>query len=245
MPADPQRHPRGVRALVAAGRAALAALRRHRRRARLLPRVDRRAARPAVRDRRRRHQAGRHRAARDGRLDVEVPALGVRLQVPGAAGDDEAQGDPRERRPHRRGDAVRRPRAGLPRRLDNLQGDAPQRPGSGAQGHPRRRLRPDREGRRRDPEGRDVAAAAAADRRRRAAAVGDAVRVPDLRDGAGPRRRGSGLALREHELSGPPAPQPRALRLAAGDEHRRLRRVAGRLGRDARAWSPIRPTSTP
>ena len=60
----------------------------------VLPRVDRRAARPAVRDRRRRHQAGRHRAAREGRLDVEVPALGVRLQVPGAAGDDEAQGDP-------------------------------------------------------------------------------------------------------------------------------------------------------
>ena len=90
-----RRHARGVRALVAAGRAALAALRGHRRRDRLLPRVDRRAPRPAVRDRRRRHQAGRHRAAREGRLDVEVPALGVRLQVPGAAGDDEAQGDPR------------------------------------------------------------------------------------------------------------------------------------------------------
>ena len=56
------------------------------------------------------------------------------------------------------------------------QGDAAQRPGSRAQGHPRRRLRPDREGRRRHPEGRDVAAAAAADRRRRAAAVGDADR---------------------------------------------------------------------
>ena len=36
-----------------------------------------------------------------------------------------------------------------------------------------------------------------------------------------PRRGGSRLALREHELPGPAAPQPRALRLAAGDEHRR------------------------
>ena len=94
------------------------------------------------------------------------------------------------------------------------------------------------------PEGRDVAAAAAADRRRRAAALGDADDLPDLRHDAGARRRGSGLALREHELSGPAAPQPRALRLAAGDEHRRLRRVAGRLGGDATGSSRIPPTST-
>ncbi len=141
-----QRDARGVHALVAAGRASLAALRRHRRGDRLLPRLDRRAARPAVRDRRRRHQAGRHRTARAGRLDVEVPALGLRLQVPGAAGDDPLEVDRRQRRTDRRGDTVRGTGAGVPGRVDHLARHAAQRPGSGAEGHQARRLRPDREG---------------------------------------------------------------------------------------------------
>ncbi len=40
----------------------------------------------------------------------QVPALGNRVQVPGRAGHDRAHGNPRQRRPDRRGDAVRRAR---------------------------------------------------------------------------------------------------------------------------------------
>ena len=163
----------------------------------------------------------------------KFPRWAFAYKFPAQQATTKLQGHPRQRRPHRRGDAVRRARAGVPGRLHHRDGDAAQRAGSGAQGHPRRRLRPDRKGRRRDPEGRDVAAAAAADRRRRAAAVGDADHLPDLRHDARPRRRGSGVALREHALSRAPAPQPGALRLAPGDEHRGLRRVAGRSVVDA------------
>ncbi len=49
----------------------------------------------SLRDRRRRHQGGRPRAARAAGHDVEVPALGDRVQVPGAAGDDVLQADSR------------------------------------------------------------------------------------------------------------------------------------------------------
>ncbi len=94
----------------------------------------------AVRHRRRRDQGGRAGAARAPRHDVEVPALGHRVQVPGRAGDDAAAADRRERRPHRRGDA-RSPcssRCGCPG--STIQhGDAAQRAGHRAHGHPRRR----------------------------------------------------------------------------------------------------------
>ena len=60
------------------------------------------------------------------------------------------------------------------------------------------------------------------------AALGDADDVPGVRQRAASRRRRGRLALREHVVSGAPAPQPRALRVALGDEHRRPRRVARR-----------------
>ena len=53
-------------------------------------RVGRRAARPRVRHRRRRHQGRRPRAAREARDDREVSAVGDGVQVPGAAGAHEA-----------------------------------------------------------------------------------------------------------------------------------------------------------
>ena len=107
-----------------------------------------------LRHRRRRHQGRRPGAARAARRDGEVSALGDRVQVSRAAGAHEAAPDRRQRRPDRRGDAVRRARAGAPRRLHDLDGDAAQRAGRRAQGHPRRRHRRHREGRRRHPEGR-------------------------------------------------------------------------------------------
>ena len=165
--------------------------------------------------------------------------LGLRLQFRRAA--RRARRSSQRRRTGR--DAIRGARTGLPRRLHDLQSDPAQRAGGRAQGHPPGRLRPDRESRRRHPEGRHVAAAAAADRPRRAAAVGDAGDLPDLRDGAGPRRRGSGLAVREHQLSGPPASQPRALRLAARHELEGF--GASLVASVYHGWSRIPPTSTP
>ena len=116
-----------------------------------------------------------------------------------------------ERRPDRRGDAVRGARAGVARRLDDLDGDAAQRRGHRAQGPPRRRPRRDRKGRRRHPEGRRADPQPAA---RRTQPVGDADDVPGVRQRAAARRGGSRLALREHVVPGAAAPQPRALRVA-------------------------------
>ena len=59
-------------------------------------------------------------------------------------------------------------------------------------------------------------------------ALGDADDLRGLRQRAAPRRRGGGLAVREHVVPGAAAPQPRALRVAPRDEHRGARRVAGR-----------------
>ena len=116
-----------------------------------------------------------------------------------------------QRRPHRREHAVRRARAGVPRRLDDLDGDAAQRRGPRAQGSPRGGHGRHREGRRRHPaRGRADPEPAAG----RLAAVGDADDLPRVRQRAAPRRRGSGLALREHVVPGAAAPQPRALRVA-------------------------------
>ncbi len=83
--------------------------------------------------------------------DREVPAVGDGVQVPRAAGAHEAAADRRQRRPDRREHAVRRARAGVRRRLDDLDGDAAQRRGHRAQGPPRRRHGRHREGRRRHP----------------------------------------------------------------------------------------------
>ena len=82
----------------------------------------------------------------------------------------------------------------------------------------------------------------AAGRRR---AVGDADDVPGVRERAAPRRRGGRLALREHLVPGAPAPQPRALRVALGDEHRRARRVARRSADRAGARPRLRGSLSP
>ena len=74
-------------------RAELAPLRRHRSRACLLRRMARGPAQTEVRNRRRRHQAGRPGVARTARHDGEVPQMGHRLQVPGGTGDDEVAAD--------------------------------------------------------------------------------------------------------------------------------------------------------
>ena len=95
-----------------AGRAPLAALRRHRRGVGLLRGVGRGAQDARLRDRRRRRQGERPGRARAARHDQQVSALGDRVQVSGRAGHDRAARDPRERRAHRRRHAVRRARAG-------------------------------------------------------------------------------------------------------------------------------------
>ena len=145
--------------LGAAGRAALAALRRHRRGRRVLPDVGRRARRrssstPTASSSRSttwRCASGsaRPRSFRAGRPRSSSPR----------SRRTRAAADRRQRRPHRRGHAVRRARAGVPRRLDHLDGDAAQRRGPRAQGPPRRRhgrrsRRPatSSRGRRADPE---------------------------------------------------------------------------------------------
>ena len=50
----------------------------------------------------------------------KFPRWAFAYKFPAQQATTRLQGDPRERRPHRRGDAVRRPRAGLPRRFDDL-----------------------------------------------------------------------------------------------------------------------------
>ncbi len=73
----------------------------------------------------------------DAGRDREVPAVGHRVQVPGRAGDDAADADRRQRRTHRRRDAVCGARAGPAERHDGPDGDAPQRAGSRPARHPR------------------------------------------------------------------------------------------------------------
>ena len=66
------------------------------------------------------------------RLHVAGAALGDRLQVPARGAHDAAARHPGVDRAHRSGDAVRRARAGVRRRLDGRRGDAAQRgPGAG------------------------------------------------------------------------------------------------------------------
>ena len=98
------------------------------------------AARPRVRHRRRRRSSSTtSRCASGSGSDGEVPALGDRLQVPGGAGAHEAAADRGERRPHRRGHAVRRARAGVARRHDRSRWRRCTTTGDRAQRHPRGR----------------------------------------------------------------------------------------------------------
>ena len=91
--------------------------------------------------------------------------------------------------------------------------------------------RSDREGRRRDSQGRQDHGRA----RRRQRAMADADDLSRVSEPPAAGRGGSGLALREHVLPGPASPQPGALCVAVGDEHRGPRRVARRS--TPRAWS--------
>ena len=143
--------------------------------------------RPRLRDRRRRRQGGRPRAAGAAGLHLEGAPLGHRLQVPSGGAHDAAQGHHGVDRADGTGDAVRGAGAGVRRRLHRRRGHAPQRgPGQG-QGRPPRRHRDRPEGRRRHPGGRR-ARPVVATRGRRALGLPDHVPVP-ARLHAGARRR--------------------------------------------------------
>ena len=137
--ADPLRDARGDARLGAAGRAALPALRRHRRGDRVLPRVGRQRRELQFDTDGVVVEAGRSGASRALGLHRQVPALGHRVQVPRRAGQtklldiDVNVGRTGANTPY----AVLEPVfvAGS----TDLDGDAAQRRGHPAQGFPRRR----------------------------------------------------------------------------------------------------------
>ena len=170
--------------------------RRHRRRrgrhAQVL-RKNRQAARQAaVRHRRRRLQAQRHRAAARTRFRRPHAALGHRAQVPRAGTDDDGRGHHRQHRPHRRGDAGGETQTRVRRRRDGDQRDAAQRRSGRAARRARRRHRDRAPRRRRDSGSRQRRARKAS---RAHARVENAVALPDLRIGHRTRRRRSRRAL--------------------------------------------------
>ena len=202
-----------LRALGPAGRAALARCDGHRRGRRVLPGVGATAAATLefdtdgvvikVDDLALRERLG---------TTAKFPRWATAFKFPAQQATTTLLRHRRQRRPHRRGHAVRGARAGVPRRLDDLDGDAAQRRGRRAQGHPRRRPRAHREGRRRHPEGRRADPEPAAAPTRVPWVM--PTTCPACGSDAAPRRRGSRLALREHVVPGAAPAQPRALRLA-------------------------------
>ena len=145
--------------------------------------------------------------------------------------------------PHRQHRALGPARAGPDQRRDRRQGDAPQRGGHRAQGHPRGRPgRGDARGRR-DPAGRVARHPAA---HRQGEALQASQEVPGVRHAdrqAG--RRGVDPLPEPPGLSRPDRAGVQALRLARGDGHRGLRREARaallRGGARARAPADLRP----
>ena len=109
--------------------------------------------RARLRDRRRGREGRRPRAAAPAGLGRARPALGGRLEVPAHDRGDEAREGDVERRQVRRPAPLCGARAGRGRRRDDQAGDAPQRGGHRAQGHPRGRGGDRAARRRRDPAG--------------------------------------------------------------------------------------------
>ena len=131
-----------------------------------------------LRDRRRRGEGRRRRAAAPARLDRRAPRWAIAFKYPPEEVNAKLLVDRGQHRPHRPGDAVRRDGADQGRRLDGREGDPAQRPRGQAQGRPAGRHRGAAQGRRRDPRDRRPGAGAAS---RGAEPVGDADRVPVLR----------------------------------------------------------------
>ena len=143
---------------------------------------ERMEAQPALarlRDRRRRREGRRPRAARGDGLHEHGAALGDRVQVPARGEDHDPARHHGEHRPHRSRHAVRGARAGVRRRLHRRAGDAAQ-PGRGrAQGRAARRHRDRAQGRRRHPRGRRARCSPSASAKRTAVEVPD--EVPGVR----------------------------------------------------------------
>ena len=140
-----------------------------------------------LRDRRRRGQGQPVRAAAPAGRRRPRAAVGDRLEVPADDRGHEAQRHRLEPRQVRRPAPVRDARAGPRRRRDDQAGDAAQRGGPRAQGHPHRRGGDRAARRRRDPAG-AVAGAARGRARRPPAAAASAGALPGVRhpDGQGP-----------------------------------------------------------
>ena len=194
-----------------------------------------------LRDRRRRRQGQRLRAAAPARRRRARAALGDRVEVPADDGGHEAARDRLEPGQVRRPAPVRDARAGPGRRRDDQAGDAAQRGGPRAQGHPRRRGGDRAARRRRDPAG-ALAGAARRRARRPPAAAAPPERCP-VCDTPTVKPEGSVFTpLPQPRLPRPPLAAAHALRRRDG--HRRARREAGRRCSWTSAGSGPRPTST-
>ena len=161
---------------------------------------------------------------------AKFPRWAIAFKFPAEQARDAARQDRRQRRPHRRRDAVRRARARPAERHDGLDGDAAQRAGNRAPRHPRGRH--GHRSRRAATSSRRSSGRSPSARPSRRSAVEDADGVPVLRERARASRGRGRLAVRERLVSGADPARPRALRVAPGDEHRGPRRVARRSARD-------------
>ena len=174
--------------------------------------------RPRLRDRRGRGQGRRPGPTPRARLHVAGAAVGDRLQVPARGAHDGAARHPGLDRPHGPRHAVRGPRAGLRRRFDGRDGDAPQRGSGPGERRPSGRHRRGPQGRRRDPRGRRSGAVAAA-RRLAAVAVPDDVPVPAAEHAHATGGRGR-HALRRSGVPVPARPAGDLLGVTRCDGHR-------------------------